>query len=343
MTMPRLVAEAVFVRRGRVLMEKASRGFSKGYWNLPGGFLDFGERPEDGAARESEEELGVPVAIGRHIGTYLSGFPGKPTFTIGFVYHGTLRADRFRLKSDEIERVDWVPAWEALGMTRNPFAKWALVDAYRQGSLPEIPVRRHRPQTAAKASGGPVVFLDRDGTINRDREGAIRNPGQFVFNPGAKVALRTLRGLGYRLAVISNQDAIAWGWMTERTLRTVHAKMLRALAAGGVAIENVYYCPHELKDACSCRKPRPGLLLAACKDLGVSPRDGWMVGDRPDDVLAGKAIGALTAFIGDAKRRERFAVELEDTRPDLVVDDLAAFAKAARSGRFAPLRPPAYT
>src|SRR2546427_4601231 len=109
MTMPRLVAEVVFVRRGKILMEKAARGFSKGYWNLPGGFLDFGERPEEGARRESEEELGVPAKVDRPLGVYLSGFPGKPTFTLGFVYSGTLGSERFRLKADEIERVDWLP------------------------------------------------------------------------------------------------------------------------------------------------------------------------------------------------------------------------------------------
>jgi len=68
MTMARLVAEVVFVKRGRVLMEKAARGFSKGHWNIPGGFLDYGERPEDGARRESEEELGVPVRIDQPLG-----------------------------------------------------------------------------------------------------------------------------------------------------------------------------------------------------------------------------------------------------------------------------------
>src|SRR2546427_8118050 len=162
MTMPRLVAEVVVARDGKVLMEKAARGFSKGYWTLPGGFLDFGERPEDGARREAEEELGVSVRVGRQLGVYLSGFPGKPTFTIGFVYRGTLRSERFRLKSDQIERAEWMPAWQALEVTRNPFAKWAIVDADRQGDLPEIPVRRQRPRTAAKRARGAVGFLDND-------------------------------------------------------------------------------------------------------------------------------------------------------------------------------------
>jgi len=68
-----------------------------------------------------------------------------------------------------------------------------------------------------------------------------------------------------------------------------------------------------------------------------------MVGDRPDDVIAGKAVGALTAFVGDAKHREKYAVELEDARPDLIVDGLAAFAKVLRTGALAPPKRPAYT
>ena len=343
MTMPRLVAEAVFLRGGRILMERARRGFSKGHWNLPGGFLEYGERPEEGARRECEEELGVPVRIDRPLGTYLSGFPGKPTFTIGFVYRGTLESTRFRLKSDEIERADWLPTAEALAGTRNPFAKGAIVDAYRQGDLPRIPVRRYRPPADVRREGGPVVFLDRDGTINRDREGGIRTPSQFAFHPGVKAALRGLRTMGYRLAVISNQDAIAWGWMSEPSLRRVHAKMIRELAAAGAPLENVYHCPHELADGCACRKPKPGMLLAACRDLGVSPRDAWMVGDRVDDVHAGKAVGAATAFVGDGGRREAYAEELSASPPDLVVDSLAAFARTLRSGTFPPPRRPAYT
>lgn len=339
MTMGRLVAEVVALRRGKVLMEKAARGFSKGYWNLPGGFLDFGEEPEEGARRETQEELGVPVRIERLLNTYVSGFPGKPTFTYGFVYHGTLLADAFRPKRDEVEAVDWWPAWRAIALTRNPFAKWAIVDAYRQGLLPELRVRRHHA-SRGKPSGGPVIFLDRDGTINRDRKDAIRTPEQFTFHAGVKGALRTLRDLGYRLAVVTNQDAVAWGWITERALGRIHAKLLRELARTGITLENVYYCPHELDDRCPCRKPNAGMLLAACKDLGVSPRDAWMIGDRPDDILAGKAIGALTAFVGGAMRRDEIADVPGTTPPDLYVDDLAAFANVLKSGGYStPVRP----
>jgi histidinol-phosphate phosphatase family protein len=342
MTMTRLVAEVVFVKDGRIMMEKAARGFSKGHWNLPGGFLDYGERPEEGARRECEEELGVPVRIDRPLGTYLSGFPGKPAFTVGFVYRGTLGSERFRLKRDEIERVDWLPAWRGLEATRNPFAKWALVDAYRQGFVPEIEVRTHRPRASARSSGGPVVFVDRDGTINRDPGDCVRTPAQFSFLPGAKAAMKALRAAGYRLAVVSNQDAVAWGLITERALRRVHAKMVRELAAAGAAVENVYYCPHEEGDGCACRKPHAGMLMAACRDLDASPGDAWIVGNSPGDVLAGKAIGAMTALVGDAQTRGS-SEDLRDARPDVTVDSLAAFAKAVREGTLPTATRPAYT
>lgn len=342
MTMGRLVAEVFVVHNGKVLMEKAARGFSKGHWNLPGGFLDFGETPEEAARRETEEELGVPVRIDGLLNTYTSGFPGKPTFTYGFVYLGTLGARTFRPKRDEVEAVEWLPSWRGLALTRNPFAKWAIADAYRRGLVPEIPVRRHRAP-ARGSKNGPVVFLDRDGTINRDREDGIRIPEQFAFAEGAKGALQVLRRLGYRLAVISNQDAVAWGWITEKALRRIHAKMLRELVKAHVPIENVYFCPHEPQDDCLCRKPRAGMLLAACKDLGVSPGEAWMVGDRPDDVRAGRAIGALTAFLGDTVLQARYSAELRDARPDLIVPDLAAFAAILRSGDFVRPGRPAYT
>src|SRR2546426_2686119 len=343
MTMPRLVAEVVVARDGKVLMEKAARGFSKGYWNLPGGFLDFGERPEDGARREAEEELGVSVRVGRQLGVYLSGFPGKPTFTIGFVYRGTLLSEAFRLKADEIEAVDWGVGWRALEMTRNPFAKWAIVDAYREGDLPPIKGKAHRPRDSAAPSAQPMVFLDRDDVINRGREGYVRDPRHFRFLPGAKAAMKALQRLGYRLAVVTNQDPVAWKLLTEDGLRRIQEEMLRELAAAGVRRENVYFCPHPPQADCACRKPRPGLLVAACGGLRLAPRDAWMAGDKPSDVLAGKAVGACTAFVGDARRREKFAVELEEARPDLLVDDLAAFARTLKSGKFAPPSRPAYT
>jgi D-glycero-D-manno-heptose 1,7-bisphosphate phosphatase len=155
--------------------------------------------------------------------------------------------------------------------------------------------------------------------------------------------MRTLNGLGYRLAVVTNQDVMGWGVISNRELRTVHDAMFRAFRAAKVRVENVYYCRHHLFEDCPCRKPRAGLLLAACKDLGVCPRDAWMVGDKVGDVLAGKAIGSRTVFVGDAVRRRKFAEELAAGKPDISVPSLAAFARALQRGTVPTPNRPALT
>src|SRR5205823_12344088 len=91
----------------RVLMVKAVRGFSEGYWNIPGGFMDYGEGPETGVKREAEEEIGADVSLDRLLNIYVSGLPGKPAYTLGFVYRGHVRSEKFSLKAAEIEAAAW--------------------------------------------------------------------------------------------------------------------------------------------------------------------------------------------------------------------------------------------
>ena len=328
MTMPRLVAEVALVRGHDVLMVKAKRGFSQGFWNLPGGFLDFGEPPDVAAEREVEEEIGADVVLDGLLGVYHASFPGKPTFTLGFVYRGHTDETTFTLKADEIEGVDWYPVHKALMLTKNPFVRWGLVDLFKQFETLPFDVMRHGLLARRKEHRhGPVVFLDRDGVINRGRPGYVRTPDHFEFLPGAVEAMGNLRKVRYRLAIVSNQDAVGWKLVPERQLRRIHEKMVDDLAAGGVQIEEIYVCPHHVLSDCPCRKPRPGLLLAAARDLNVNPRESWMIGDKVSDVEAGRAIGTRTIFVGDAKRRERFATELRVVKPSEVVGDLREAAE----------------
>jgi histidinol-phosphate phosphatase family protein len=338
MTMPRLVAEAALVRGTDVLMVKARRGFSMGYWNLPGGFLDFGETPEVAVEREVEEEIGADITLDSLLGVYHSGFPGKPTYTMGFVYRGHTEATGFRLKPDEIEDVAWYPVDKGLMLTRNPIVRWGLVDLFRQFDPPPFDVMRHgllehRPEHRR----GPVVFLDRDGVINKGRPGYVRTPDHFEFLGGAIEAMAALRKAGYRLAVVSNQDVVGWKLIPEKQLRRIHEKMLAGLAAAGVELEEIYVCPHHVLSDCPCHKPRPGLLLTGLRDLNADPRRSWMVGDKVTDVAAGKAVGCRTVFVGDAKRRKRFAKELEELRPDAMVKDLREAVQRILEGRVAPV------
>src|SRR5439155_22523119 len=109
-TMIRCVSEVILSKGPRVLMVKAVRGYSKGYWNIPGGFMDYGEGPEAGAEREAMEEIGTEVALDGVLNVYVSGFPGKPAYTLGFVYEGYLKSDRRRLKTEEMEVAAWSTA-----------------------------------------------------------------------------------------------------------------------------------------------------------------------------------------------------------------------------------------
>jgi D-glycero-D-manno-heptose 1,7-bisphosphate phosphatase len=166
------------------------------------------------------------------------------------------------------------------------------------------------------------VFLDRDGVINRGRPGYVRTPDHFEFLGGAAEGMAALTRAGYRIAVVTNQDAVGWKLIPERQLRRIHEKMISGLAASGVRIDEIYVCPHHVLADCPCRKPRPGLLLAGTRDLNGDPAASWMVGDKVSDVEAGKSIGARTIFVGDAKRRKRFAKELAASPPDAVAKDL---------------------
>ncbi len=329
-TMIRCVSEVVVSKGNRVLMVKATRGFSKGHWNLPGGFMDYGEGPEEGVRREAEEETGVPVVLDGLLNTYVSGFPGKPSYTLGFVFKGHGTSERFVPKADEIERVDWFTVDRALGLTRNPFAKWGLIDFFLQS--PEarraLRVKRHGLWDGTERAVRPTVFLDRDGVINRGRKGYVRTPDAFEFLPGAIEGMRTLQDAGWRLVIVTNQDMMGWKLVPDRQLHRIHEAMLGPLRKAGVKVEEIYYCPHHVLSDCACRKPRPGMLLAAARDLGVNPREAWMIGDKVLDLEFGRSFGCRVGWVGPPEWRKRFAKEAAHWHPDVVADDLLEAARA---------------
>ena len=117
------------------------------------------------------------------------------------------------------------------------------------------------------------------------------------------------------MVIVSNQDVMAWKLIGHEGLRAVHRGMFDLFRAEGIAVENLYYCPHPLNAGCRCRKPRPGLLLAAARDLQAKASRSWMVGDKPSDIAAGNALGLRTVFIGSKDRRRRFAEALRDDPP----------------------------
>ena len=170
-----------------------------------------------------------------------------------------------------------------------------------------------------------AVFLDRDGTINK-YIGFLRNINDFELLPGAAKAIEKINLSGYLAIVVTNQPVIARGEVTFAELSEIHNKMETLLGREGAFIDKIYFCPHhphkgyageipELKTACDCRKPKPGMLLQAAKDFNIDLSQSWMVGDGENDVTAGKAAGCKTALIGT-----------DDYGQDMSVNSLEEFA-----------------
>ncbi len=144
-----------------------------------------------------------------------------------------------------------------------------------------------------------AVFLDRDGTVIRDANYLSTVEGVALL-PGAGEALGALARAGFLLVLVTNQSGIGRGYFTAELVEAQHARLRELLKPFGAEFAAVEYCPHAPGAECGCRKPQPGMLLAATGRLRVAPADSFMVGDKPADVEAGRAAGCRTVFIGPA-------------------------------------------
>jgi len=147
-------------------------------------------------------------------------------------------------------------------------------------------------------TGRPAVFFDRDGTLNEEVD-FLTEPGQLRLIAGAAEAVRAVNERGLPACVISNQSGIARGLFSEADLVPIHETFRAALGARGARIDRIYYCPHHptqgidpYRVACECRKPRPGMLHRAARDLGLDLARSYVIGDRIVDVQAARNAGA---------------------------------------------------
>ena len=143
------------------------------------------------------------------------------------------------------------------------------------------------------------IFLDRDGVINKKLIGEyVKTLEEFEILPGVKEAIKKFHDLGYLVIVITNQQGIGKGLMTEEDLKKIHEYMVKELEY----IDDIFYCPH-LEGTCDCRKPRPGMLLKAQEKWNIDFSKSWMIGDDDRDVLCGKSVGCKTIKIGEDKNK----------------------------------------
>lgn len=172
-----------------------------------------------------------------------------------------------------------------------------------------------------------VVFLDRDGVINRNKEGDyIKSAKEFEFLPGALEGLRLLHAAGWRVVVVSNQAGVGKGLMSDEDLREIDRLMVSEAGAAGGEITAVYYCTHRQEENCDCRKPAPGLILRASRDMGIDPRDTVFIGDADKDVMAGQAAGCRTGIVLSGRTTASQAAAI-DPAPDFIAANLAEAAR----------------
>ena len=133
--------------------------------------------------------------------------------------------------------------------------------------------------------------MDRDGTLTRQRADYIKTPEELELLPGISRPLSLIRENGYLLVVVTNQSAVGRGLTTEHQIDEIHRKMFLEIEKLGSTVDAVYYCPHRPEEGCSCRKPEPGLILRATRDLGIDLGKSWMVGDKDIDLEAARRAG----------------------------------------------------
>ncbi len=179
----------------------------------------------------------------------------------------------------------------------------------------------------------PAVFLDRDGTMVED-PGHLGDPDGVVVLEGVPEAIRTLAEAGFAPVVISNQAGVARGLFTEEAVVAVNERVAEILAESDAKVEGWYWCPHhpDFTGPCDCRKPAPGLLLRAARELGLDLSRSWLVGDHGSDVEAARRAGVRPVMVLTGHGREES--ERVGAAPDIpVVANLTAAASWIVDGR----------
>jgi len=149
-----------------------------------------------------------------------------------------------------------------------------------------------------------AVLLDRDGVINFDSPDYILTPKQWLPIPGSLEAIARLTRAGIAVAIVSNQSALGRGTIDQDSFNAIHAKMMLAIEQAGGFISHVAYCPHAPDEGCTCRKPKPGMVVDSLAACGASADVALMIGDSLRDMQAAHAAGVQGMLVqtgyGDA-------------------------------------------
>ncbi|MEP7058612.1 MAG: D-glycero-beta-D-manno-heptose 1,7-bisphosphate 7-phosphatase [Caldimonas sp.] len=182
-----------------------------------------------------------------------------------------------------------------------------------------------------------LIILDRDGTINEDRDDYVKSPDEWVPLPGALEAIARLNHAGWHTVVATNQSGLGRGLFDTATMNAIHVKMNHELAKVGGRIDAVFFCPHGPSEGCLCRKPLPGLFELIGERYGVELADVPLVGDSLRDLQAGAVVGCPPHLVrtgkGAALDEAQLARIVEQVPGTQVHADLAAFAEYLIEGQ----------
>jgi D-glycero-D-manno-heptose 1,7-bisphosphate phosphatase len=174
-----------------------------------------------------------------------------------------------------------------------------------------------------------AVFIDRDGVICRNRDDYVKSWEEFVFLRGVLKALARLAHLELHIIVITNQSIINRRMVSVDVVEEIHARMVRAIETAGGRIDRVMVCPHRPDEHCACRKPQPGLLLAAAEELDLDLSQSFLIGDAESDMQAGRAVGCHRYLVLTGRgRRQLIRCWLHGERGFAVVPNLGAAVSA---------------
>lgn len=144
-----------------------------------------------------------------------------------------------------------------------------------------------------------AFFLDRDGVLNESEKHPPNTPEELKLIPGVAESVCKLNNRGYLVFVVTNQGGVGLGYMTVDQLNLIHKKLVAIVQAAGGYFDEIVACTHKPNANCRCRKPKPGMIIDLAQRHNIDLATSYLVGDRDVDMLAGKAAGTKTVFIGE--------------------------------------------
>lgn len=171
------------------------------------------------------------------------------------------------------------------------------------------------------------VLLDRDGVISVYTPGYIVNAKDFQLAHGSEQALEMFYRNGYEVVVITNQSCINRGLATRQDIDAVNRRMVEEVKNAGGRIRDIFLCPHTDADNCSCRKPKPGMILDAASKYGIELSQTFFVGDSFTDFQAARSAGCRSIICMTGNPKTMDAIDSAETKPDAVLNSLLEAAE----------------